>query len=427
MALARPAYVRHNFVFNVFDGGFYGLGLYTASYVTVLPLFIATMTDSPLLIGMVYSVHTLGWQLPQLLTAGHVARLRRYLPFVMLMTLHERLPYVGLLLLALALPQLAPNVGLILTFILITWQSLGAGIAATPWQAMIAKIMPRDMRGRFYGVQSALAQLFGTGGAALAYLLLERLPSPYSYAACFAVATVGMLLSYIMLAQTREHEHGLEQSEAVSMREIARYARQILSGDSNFRWFSTARVLAQVGLVAQSFFAVYAVQRFGISDALVGGAMMAVMLIAQCIGNPVLGWLGDQYGFRVPLIIGALAAVCSALAVLFASGVISFFIAFALGGIALAGLWSVVLAMLAEFGTTQERPYYIGLGNTLVAPFTLLAPIIGGWLAESLGYGSVFTFAALSGALAVIILFVFVRDPKPQGSLMTRLVMGTGD
>lgn len=427
MQSSHPAHVRHNFIVNALDGGFYGLGFYAASYLTVLPLFIATMTDSPLLIGMVNSIHILCWQLPQLLTAGHIARLQRYKPFVLLMTIQERWPYLGLLIIALAAPHLPRELALVLTFAMLVWQSLGAGFTATGWQSMIAKIMPNTLRGTFYGTQSALAQFFGIGGAALAGVLLARFDSPWDYAACFGVASLGMLLSFFFLAQTREANQIVPHETQAALRDVMRQARRIWHHDANFRWFTWARILAQIGLVAQSFLAVFAVQRFGISDALVAGVMTAVMLVSQSLGNPILGWLGDRYGYRNSLLIGGVAALGSALSVLFASGVFSFYLAFALGGIANAALWSIVLAMVPEFGSASERPYYIGLANTLVAPATLLAPVVAGFLAQTINFEAVFVLS-VGGALAsLLVLYFFVRDPHARGVAVAVPVAGAGD
>ena len=269
----RPLHLRHNFIVNIFDGGFYGFGMYAASYQTVLPLFFATLTDSPLLIGMIGSLHFLGWQLPQMITVGHVARLRRYKSFVLLMTIQERVPYVGLLIIALAVPHISRELALVLAFLMVMWQGLGAGFTATGWQSMIAKIMPDEMRGTFYGAQSALAQGMGIGGALIAGILLERLDSPWDYAACFAVAAVGMAISFFFLAQTREIEHEVEGTDRISFGDVLRSARSILARDVNFRWFTVVRILAQVAMVAQSYFAIFALRRFDIQDDVIAGVM----------------------------------------------------------------------------------------------------------------------------------------------------------
>jgi hypothetical protein len=100
---------RFNFIVNVLDGGFFGSAIGFASFITVIPLFVDTMTDSALLIGLIPAIHSVGWQLPQLFTANRVARLRRYKPMVLFMTIHERLPFFGLGLVAWLLPSLGPR------------------------------------------------------------------------------------------------------------------------------------------------------------------------------------------------------------------------------------------------------------------------------------------------------------------------------
>src|ERR1041384_3203574 len=90
--------IRENLRFNVtaglMDGGLFGVAIGFASFGTILPLFVATMTDSATLIGLVPAIHSAGWLLPQLFTANHTSRLRRYKRTVLLSTIHERLPFL---------------------------------------------------------------------------------------------------------------------------------------------------------------------------------------------------------------------------------------------------------------------------------------------------------------------------------------------
>ena len=82
----------------------FGMALGFASFGTILPLFVASMTTSAILIGLVPAIHSVGWQLPQLFTASHVSRLRKYKPHVLMMTIHERVPFLGFAIVALLLP-----------------------------------------------------------------------------------------------------------------------------------------------------------------------------------------------------------------------------------------------------------------------------------------------------------------------------------
>jgi hypothetical protein len=41
------------------------------------------------------------------------------------------------------------------------------------------------------------------------------------------------------------------------------------------------------------------------------------------------------------------------------------------------------MTMTVDFSSEDERPFYIGLAQTLTAPATIIAPLIGGWIADS--------------------------------------------
>src|SRR5678815_2741133 len=108
-------HLRFNITVGLMDGGFFGLALGFASFGTILPLFVASMTDSATLIGLVPAIHSAGWLLPQLFTANHTSRLRRYKRTVLMNTIHERVPFLGFAIVALLLSRIGLQAGLIIT------------------------------------------------------------------------------------------------------------------------------------------------------------------------------------------------------------------------------------------------------------------------------------------------------------------------
>lgn len=439
MRTIHHQHVRFNFTVNVLDGAFFGFAMGFASYVTVIPLFVSTLTDSSVLIGLIAAMHSIGWQLPQLLTANRVARLRRFKPMVVLMTLNERLPYFALAVVALLLPTIGREWALLLTFLFVTWQAMGGGLTGTAWQTMVAKIMPNDLRGTFYGMQSSAANLLSsgsavaagvileawrsrywlllqTGGSALfAGVVLESLSAPQSFALCFFLAGIAMMISFAFLASTREAEGLAMRESARTASEFWRALGRILRHDSNFRMFIIARSMAQVAVLGVAFFTVYASRRFGM-DAATAGVMTSVLLISQVVANPIFGWIGDRYSHRLMFALGVFLSGASAALAMVAPELSWFYVVFALAGLANAGFWPTINALTVEFGSESERPYYIGLANTLIAPITLLAPILGGWVADSVGYQATFGVAAVSAILTVLLIVFLLSEPrhKPQ-------------
>ncbi|MCZ2079916.1 MAG: hypothetical protein LC130_33525, partial [Bryobacterales bacterium] len=196
--------LRHNITVNLLDGAFFGFGLGFASFVTILPLFVSSMTDSLFLIGLIPAIHAAGWQFPQLFTAGWIARQERLKPLLMVTASLERLPYVGLAIVAVLLPHIGLNNGLIATYALLVIQGLGAGLVANPWTSMMGKIIPGNRRGTFFGVQAGFSNVLGSLSAVAAGFILSRITGSIGFALCFVLTSLFMAVSWGFLSRTRE-------------------------------------------------------------------------------------------------------------------------------------------------------------------------------------------------------------------------------
>jgi MFS family permease len=398
------------------DGGMFGVALGFASFGTILPLFVASMTDSATLIGLVPAIHSAGWLLPQLFTASHTSRLRRYKKTVLWMTIHERIPFLGFGIVALLLPRIGLQTGLILTFLLLTWQGLGGGFTANPWTSMISKIVPPENRGTFFGVQAAVANMFISASAIVAGYLLSSYEAPLNFAICFFIAVVFFTISWTALAFTREltdHDKVIDEHPT----SFWRGAIQILKRDRNFNWFLVARILSQFGTMGFSFYIVYALRRFQMNE-VTAGYFTATLTIAQMVANASMGWMGDRVGHRLMLIIGAASAILSSLLAWFAPSLAWFFPIFVLSGFANVSIWTNGMTMSVDFSDEKERPFYIGLTQTLTAPATIIAPLLGGWIADTQGFVSTFALSTILSVVMMVILVFLVRDPRTQKELV---------
>src|SRR5215207_1675280 len=88
-----PPHWKRNFVANFVDVAFFSLALAFASLTTIVPLYIRALGGSTLLIGLVPSLVQTGWVLPPLFVAPFIGRMKRKLPYILLMTLGERVPW----------------------------------------------------------------------------------------------------------------------------------------------------------------------------------------------------------------------------------------------------------------------------------------------------------------------------------------------
>jgi len=374
------------------------------------PLFVASMTDSATLIGLVPAIHSAGWLFPQLFTASHVSRLRQYKHTVLMMTIHERAPFLGFAIVALLLPFVGLSIGLALTFLLLTWQGLGGGFTANAWTSMISKIIPPDSRGTFFGLQAGLANLFISMSAIGAGYLLDYLASPWDFAACFFLAAVFFTASWFALAQTHEPE----DTEKIIPEEKTHFwddAQKVLRRDKNFNWFLAVRILSQFATMGFSFYIIYALREFNMTP-VIAGYLTATLTISQTIANISMGWIGDRIGHRAMLILGATAAFLSALLAWNATTITWFYPIFILTGMANVSLWTISMTMTVDFGGEADRPIYIGLSQTLTAPATIVAPIIGGGGADRGRFVPTFTISTILSLAMIGILVFLVKDPR---------------
>lgn len=403
----REKNARFNFTVNLLDGGFFGLALGFASFVSIIPLFLEQFTGSAILIGLIPAIHTLGWQLPQIINANRLSTLRLYKPTLLVTTLFERLPFLALALLAWKSDVLPGHVVLISAFGFLLLQSFAGGLAANPWQSMISKVIPSRVRGSFFGLQGGLANGLSAFGVVLAGLILENFSGSSGFALTFFVAFLAMVVSFLFLNLTRETEHQALQSEPIH--NYPQYLRSLLSKDPDFVRFIIIRNLLQFANLGINFYALFVLRNFDASPAIIG-IMNGVFAATQIFANPLLGWIGDRFGHRFSLLVGSAAASSGTLIALLATTPGWFYLSFALAGIGSVATWTIMITMTLKYGTLANRPAYIGLSNTLTAPSTFLAPLIGGWIADQFGFTLTFIFAIIFGILVLIATF---RLPEP--------------
>lgn len=402
--------LKHNVTVNLWDGGLFGVALGFASFSTILPLFAATMTDSATLIGLVPAIHSAGWLFPQLFTASHVSRLRTYKRTVLLNTIHERIPFLGFATIALLIPVIGKTVGLILFFLLLTWQGLGGGFTANAWTSMISKIIPGEYRGTFFGMQAGLANLFISGSAIGAGYALDALASPWDFAVCFFIASIFFAVSWIALALTREPE----DTEKIIPEEKSHFwndASRVLRKDANFNWFLLSRILSQFATMGFSFYIIYALREFSMSE-VTAGYLTATLTITQTIANIAMGWAGDRFGHRNMIILGAISACISSALAWFAPDIRWFYAIFIFSGLANVSIWTIGMTFTVDFGSEAERPIYIGISQTFTAPATIIAPLLGGWIVDSAGFIPTFSISVALSILMAMILIFLVKDPR---------------
>ena len=404
---------RWNFAVNTLDIAFIMFGLNMISQATIMPLFVRSLTSSKIIIGMIPAISSLAFLLPQLLTANYTEGLRRKKPFTVLIGgLGERTPWlwIALVIWFLAVPY--PTAALVGFFFFLGMASASSGICNPAWYDMIAKVIPLKKRGMWAGVSNSLGAFLGIAGAWVAGSILVAWVYPHNFALCFFLAFIAASISWVGLALNREPVSPIVKAPS-SLNNYFKQLPGVLRRDPNYVRFLTSRTVANLGGMAAGFFMVYGMEKFSFSGAQVG-SLTGVLIASQAVMNLVFGALGDRHGHKGILVSVSFSLALASAAAWLATSPAWMYLSFALLGVAMAGYSVSGMNIILEFCAPQDRPTYIGLTNTLLAPGVALAPLIGGLLATRLGYRPMFLIAVLVSILGGALVAWWVREPRHQ-------------
>ncbi len=411
--------MRWNFAFFGGDIALFSLGLSISSSYTILPLFVAHLTRSNVAVALIPAIRALGLYAPQLLVAPLVERLRRALPFILLATILERVPYLVLAFGAIALAGRHAEALLILFFAMIFLALFAGGITYPAWLDLIARSIPRTWLGRFMGFWWGAGNVMGIGGAAIATVLLANVTWPLNFALCFAMTFAAMVISFVLLALGREparvtHTPSNASSASATRLSLSAQAREIVAlvrQDGALRRLLIANGLVGMSTMAGALYAVSAVRLGGLSDPQVG-AESTVLFVAMTVGSFAWGMIGDRFGHRATLLWGTVCAGIAALVALVAHGFLAYGVVFLTLGLSLSGVLLAGFTLITNFGPEERRPTYVALASVAYAPFVIGAPILGGFMANAWGYPPVFVLTALFATAAALMLRFWVPDPR---------------
>lgn len=85
------------------------------------------------------------------------------------------------------------------------------------------------------------------------------------------------------------------------------------------------------------------------------------------------------------------------------------------------GLAWLASFIVLEFGKPEIRPTYIGVNNSLTGLTAMVAPLLGGVIAEAIGYRWLFGFSAVIGTFSLLAFIWMVRDPRRYNPVQTSL------
>ena len=400
---------KRNFLANLMDACFWFFGDSFAAAYTIMPVLISTLTDSPILIGLIPALDGAGWFLPQLFMARTLEGKNRRMPLVRIFGLFDRVPFLFLAVGTFFIPRLDKNIALILIVVIYAVKTFSAGLVALPWQELIATVIPVSRSGRPCRSSETPGQLMGLGGAAISGILLISIAYPYNYATMFLIGSFAVSISYGFLILNIEPEI-LREKPPDHINLLSRI-KDVFREDKNFLTYLINRSFIFLASMSLAFITVYGIKKFDLPIAQ-SATFTAIMLISEIIGYGIWGTLGDRSGYKRVIETSNFILIIGISGLLWVDTLWALYLVFGLISFAHSGEMISDQNFAMEFGPEEDRPTYIGMSKTLTGPFFLLAPLIGGSLVQFLGYKSMFLTALILSIISFSIIKFLVKDPR---------------
>lgn len=411
--------IDRNFWMNALDGAFFMGAIAIVPQTTILPAYVAKFTSNEYIINLIPALAVLGMMGPQLFVARHTETLRYKKDQMILTGWFQRIPW---LILAVASCFVFPGrawIPLLLFFVIYSVYSVSGGLNMPVWSDLVAKVVPRDRRGRLFAWRHGLGAAMGLACASAATWILTSLAFPYNYAALFGVFFILTTLSLVFLYFIKEPP----SSEVKEKRELDGYLRSLpglVRSDRNYGRFILSSVLLALAGLSGGLVAKYGIVTFdlGTKD-WVFGRIVFLSVLVQLATIFLFGRLGDRKGHKLNLMIGSSVMVIAMASLLFLPRVIGvFYLYFGLQSLAMSAFGVSTFNILFEFCAERDRPTYVSLRNTIVAPVSFLAPMAGAFLARSAGYTVLFAVALVLYLLNLFFLGLMVHEPRKRVQAM---------
>lgn len=408
------AFVRQhlwrNYAGNYLHGMLGMTGFRLVNAPTFLPAYLHLVSGSNFVVGLGLALQQVGGVISPIFAGTKIEHREKVMPAAVVMGSLGRVAILGMALAGWFLTGQA-LVATLLGFIFMFGVFMGA--QRVVFSLLMSKVVPLELRGRLQAWRNATGGLIAAG---LAYLAGRYFIGPnlfgngYSttFLCAFALTSLGLWALQVML---REPATPTRRAQAKFMDRL-REAPDLIRQDKSYGWFLAVQMLATAGRIATPFYILYVGQQMHLDGKLLGLLSLA-FLGADTVSNLVWGYLGDKTGFRLVLLISLVGWIAATLLLMSGTTATNLILLSFFGlGAAQAGYMMAAQTMILEFGTRQDLPMRIAVSATAESITATLGPLAGGLVAGVLGYTVVFGASLAFLVAGLVVLMIFVREPR---------------
>jgi len=409
MGELQEQYDRKNYRLNLAEGVLYISSAAFISVQIVLPALIERLGGGNVIVGILPVVVYVGLFLPQVFAARYVETLLWKKGWTLRYGFLQRMMTLLIALAVLFFGSSWPTAALVLFLVFFSLHYVFAGIGTPAWFDLFTRITPLRKRGRLAGFRSSLGGVSAFLCGLVLTWLLATFDFPLNYALGFFIA-FGLQMSSLLVQMSMVE---VEPSRAMDRRPVFTYLQrlpEVFRSNGDFRQFIISSAFLIVANMPIGFFTVYALKNFSADEAMVGQFTLS-MLLTQAVSALISGFIVDRYGNKRALIIAACGMLGATLWALAAPTLGWFRLVYMFLGVNVGTELMARYNISAEYGPAEQRPRYVALMNTVLAPVYFSA-MAGGIISNAFGYQTLFVVSAAFSLVGLFLLVTRVRDPR---------------
>lgn len=401
--------LKRNYLGNYLHGMLGMTGFRLVNTPTFLPAYLHMISGSNSIVGLGLALQQVGGVISPIFGASRIEHRTKVMPAAMWMGGLARTAVLGIAISGWVLKGNA-LVAAILGFMLMFGIFMGA--QRVVFSLLMAKVIPISRRGRLQAWRNFTGSLIAAAMASLAgaYFIGPNLfGNGYGTTFVFAFILTSLGLSALQML-LKEPEPPTTRTQA-KFRDRLREFPRLITEDRAYAYFLVVQMLASSARIATPFYILYVGASMHMTGKLLGLLSMA-FIGADALSNLVWGYLGDKTGFRLVLLFSIFAWAAATVLLIEVHAPWAIFLAFFGLGAGQSGYNMSAQTMILEFGKRDDLPMRIAVSATAEAITATLAPLVGGRVADLLGYNVVFGVSIGVLAAGLLVLIGLVKEPR---------------
>jgi len=272
--------------------------------------------------------------------------------------------------------------------------------------------LPRDQRGRLFGLRTLGLGVGGILTGAAASWVLRHWPSPMNYRVSFLAGDALLLVSCLSLLPFRDRPDLAKTPRSPSLLADLRAKLRTLLDNPNYRVFLFFHVLNVSAVSIAAFIVPFAKERLAIADDRVA-VFSLVFLATNAIMGIVIGRIADRFGYRVVGIVQSVSLIVLFLLAVAARDFAVVSVAYVLYSVCAMSTLMVLSNMSVELCPDLSAIDLTALGTTIILPAVATVPPLAGAILDLTGsYVSVFFVGASFAVIGLMGFLLLVREPR---------------